>query len=88
MREYFAAINHHRWLVAYRLRNESGESYADFVTGFADTRLDVVTIDGVTGDVVTARLRAVQTDGTVKIFQGTYTVANGVISNSDVHQVS
>jgi len=88
VREYFAAINHHRWLIAYRLRNESGESYADFVKGFADTKLDVVTIDGVTGDVVTARLRALQTDGTVKIFQGTYTVANGVISTSDVHQVS
>jgi len=30
----------------------------------------------------------VQTDGSVKIFRGTYTVINGVITNPNVHQVN
>jgi hypothetical protein len=38
--------------------------------------------------VVTARLLAYQTDGTVKTYQGTYTVQNGEISQSNVQQVS
>ena len=88
VREYFAAINGHHYLLAYRLRNESGESYADFVAGFEGTARDIVTIRSVKGDVVAATLVARQTDGTVKTFQGTYTVANGVIISSNVSQVS
>jgi len=38
--------------------------------------------------VVTARVAALQTDGTVKTYQGTYTVSNRVISHFNVHQVS
>jgi len=87
VREYFTAINHHRYQIAYRLRDQN-ESFADFVAGFNGTAHDAVTIESVSGDVVTARLRALQTDGTVKTYQGTYTVVNGVISSSDIHQVS
>lgn len=87
VREYFAAINRGRYAIAYRLGNRS-ESLADFVAGFKGTAHDTVTIDSVAGDVVTARLRALQDNGTVKTYQGTYTVVNGVISSSDIHQVS
>ncbi len=86
VREYFAAINTQRYPMAYRLSNRS-ESYADFVAGFAGTARDTVTIVSVSGDVVTARLRARQDDGTVKTYEGTYTVINGAISSSDIHQV-
>ncbi len=41
----------------------------------------------VRGEVVTARLSAQQTDGTVDIYQGTYTVHHGVIIGFDVLQV-
>jgi hypothetical protein len=41
----------------------------------------------VAGDVVTARLTAQQTDGTVNIYQGTYTVHRGVIVGFNVFQV-
>jgi serine/threonine protein kinase len=88
VRAYFAAINHHRYPVAYRLRNESGESFADFVAGFKGTELDILTIQSVKGDVVAATLVAKQTNGTVKKFQGTYTVANGVIASSNVSEVN
>ncbi len=86
VREYFAAINHHRYLVAWRLTSES-ETFASFKAGFAGTLHDSVTIQSVTGNVVTARLAAAQTNGTVKTYQGTYTVTNGVISATDVQQV-
>jgi serine/threonine protein kinase len=85
--EYFADINQHRYHAAWQLSGRR-ESLATFKAGFADTRRDYVTILGTTGDVVTAELRAVQTDGSVKIFRGTYTVINGVITNPNVHQVN
>ncbi|HEV3293225.1 MAG TPA: serine/threonine-protein kinase [Streptosporangiaceae bacterium] len=86
---YYAAINGHHYARAWRLggRN-SGSSYPNFVSGFAGTRNDTVTILSVSGDVVTARIAALQTDGTLKTYQGTYTVANGVISQFNVHQIS
>ncbi len=87
VREYFLAINHHRYLIAYRLRDQN-ESFADFVAGFNGTAHDTVTIESVSGDVVTARLIALQTDGTVKNYQGTYTVIDGKISSSDILPVS
>jgi hypothetical protein len=42
----------------------------------------------VSGDVVSVRLNAQQTDGTVDTYQGTYTVQHGVIIGSNVVQVS
>jgi serine/threonine protein kinase len=85
--EYFFYINHHRFLAAWDLTERNGQ-FAAFKAGYAGTRHDVIKITGVNGDVVTATLHAVQTDGTVKVFQGTYTVTDGVISSSDVHLVS
>ena len=87
VRDYFAAINDHRYLAAWRLAGAS-ESYATFRTGFVGTAHDTVTILSTSGDVVTARLAATQTNGTVKTYQGTYTVTNGVISATNVQRVS
>jgi Protein kinase domain len=83
VREYFAAINHHRYLLAWRLTNEH-ETFATFKAGYAGTQHDALTIDQINGNVVSASLVAAQTDGTVKTFHGTYTVTNGVISATDV----
>ncbi len=51
-----------------------------------------VQILDVSGDpgagVVTARLTTLETDGSTKFFEGTYTVKNGVIAEFNVHQVS
>ena len=87
VREYFAAINHHKYLLAWRLSGQR-ESYATFRAGFAGTARDTVAIQSVSGNVVTGRLVATQTDGTVKTYQGTYTVTGGVISSTNVHRVS
>ena len=79
---YYAAITAHRYLAAWRLggRNASpGARFPRFAAGFLMTRRDVVTSIHAAGDIVTARLTAVQTDGTVKYFAGTYVVQHGEI---------
>jgi Helix-turn-helix domain len=88
LRAYVAAINGHDYARAWRLGgHNTGGSYASFVSGFNGTAKDKLTIVSVSGDVVTARLSARQTDGTVKTYQGTYTVHHGVITGFDVLQV-
>jgi len=85
---YFAAIDAKAYEKAWRLGGSNfGTSYASFVAGFDTTASDTVAILSVSGNVVTARLVAEQTDGTVKTFQGTYTVTGGVIASSDIQQV-
>ena len=89
VRAYYAAINHHRYARAWRLGGRNtGQTYHAFVSGFAGTAHDTVTIQSVSGDVVTAQLAAQQTDGTVKTYRGSYTVAGGVITQFNVEQVS
>jgi hypothetical protein len=85
---YFAAITVGDYTKAWQLGGQNlGPSYAAFVSGFQGTAKDTVTILSVAGDVVTARLLAYQTDGTVKTYQGTYTVQNGEIAQSNIQQV-
>jgi eukaryotic-like serine/threonine-protein kinase len=87
VRAYVAAINGHDYARAWILGGRNtGWSYPDFVSGFGTTARDTLTIVSVSGDVVTARLAARQTDGTVRTYQGTYTVQSGVIIGFDVHQ--
>jgi eukaryotic-like serine/threonine-protein kinase len=86
---YYAAINQHHYARAWRLGGRNtGETCRAFVSGFAGTANDAVTIQSVSGDVVTAQLVAEQTDGTVKTYQGSYTVEGGVITEFNVKQVS
>lgn len=89
VRAYVAAINGRHYARAWHLggRNAGG-SYASFVSGFSGTTKDTLTIVSVSGDVVTARLNAQQSDGTIDTYQGTYTVHHGVITGFDVVQVS
>jgi hypothetical protein len=87
--DYFHAINAHQYHKAWDLGGDNaGGTYSQFVAGYSGTAHDSVTILSTSGDVVTARLTARQTDGTVKTFQGTYTVTNGVITGSHVVLVS
>jgi hypothetical protein len=86
---YFAAINAHEYRKAWNLGgSNTGQSYQQFVQGFNGTQQDTLTIQSVSGNVVTAGLSALQTDGTVKTFRGTYTVNNGVITSFAVERTS
>jgi hypothetical protein len=85
---YVAAINGHDYALAWRLGGRNtGLSFPSFVSGFSTTVRDTLTIIAVSGDVVTARLTAEQTNGTVDTYQGTYTVESGVIVAFHVRQV-
>jgi hypothetical protein len=86
---YFAALNAKNYAQAWELDQvvHSNQDYQQFVNGYSGTEHNTVTILGTNGNVVNARLVAAQTDGTVKTFQGTYTVTNGVITGTSVQQV-
>ena len=89
VRAYIAAVNHHHYRRAWRLRGRpSTTTYAAFTQGFGTTARDALFILGVSGNVVTVRLDAQQTDGSVKTYQGTYTVQDGVITAANVRQIS
>jgi serine/threonine-protein kinase len=86
---YYTAINNHHYHQAWELGGKNtGSTYSSFVNGFAGTAQDTVTIQSVSGNTVNAQLSAQQTDGTVKTYQGTYTVTNGVITVFNVQQTS
>ena len=84
---YFSAINDRDYSRAWQLGGSNlGESYSAFMQGFSTTAHDTVSILSSSGNVVTAQLIAQQSDGSTKTFDGTYTVTNGVITNSSVQQ--
>jgi serine/threonine protein kinase len=86
---YIAAINDHDYARAWALGGKNtGSSFSAFSNGFNGTAKDNLTVVSVSGGVVTVKLAAVQTDGTVKNFQGTYTVTNGVITQSHIQPVA
>jgi hypothetical protein len=88
VRMYFAAISQHRYLRAWELGGKNqNQSYQQFVAGFDGTARDIVKIISVNGNVVTARLTALQTSGPAKYFRGTYTVSGGMIITSHVRKV-
>ncbi|HEY4850525.1 MAG TPA: hypothetical protein VII22_07000, partial [Streptosporangiaceae bacterium] len=89
VRMYISAINNHDYARAWRLGGKnSGSTYPGFVRGFGTTERDELTILSVSGDVVTARIAASQTNGAVNTYQGNYTVDHGVITRFDIRQVS
>ena len=73
-----------RWRgVVVTLREVVG---SQFENGFAGTASDNLTVVSVSGGVVTVKLVATQSDGTVKDYGGTYTVDQGVITGSNIKQ--
>ena len=88
VRAYFTAINRHDYRRAWRLGGHvSSATYGEFATGLGTTSRDTLVVLSVNEDTVTARLIAVQTDGSVKTYQGTYVVSDGVIAQASVRQI-
>jgi serine/threonine protein kinase len=89
VREFFGDINAGHFFRAWELTATATRGpEAKFAAGFAGTARDALTIESVSGDVVTVRLAAEQDDGAVKHYAGTYTVVNGVITSANVQQIS
>jgi hypothetical protein len=86
---YFAAINAHDYQKAWALGGKNlNSSYTAFVHGFDDTVNDTVSAVDAGGSTVDVGLAAEQSDGSVKVFDGTYTVRDGVIVSASIHEVT
>jgi hypothetical protein len=73
---------------AWRLGGHvSSATYEKFTQGVATTSRDTLIVLSVNEDTVTARLVAVQTDGSVRTYQGAYLVRDGVITQASVRQI-
>lgn len=89
LREYVSAINRQDYAEAWAIEGRSENiPYPLFAQGFDTTARDKLIILSESGRTVRARLIAYQTDGSVKIFQGTYTMDAAFIVHLDVSRVS
>jgi hypothetical protein len=87
--EYYGDIESGDYAGAYALLSSgsvTGQTYQQFVSGFACTTYENLSYLGTTGDTVTISLDATQCDGTVNHYQGTYTVQDGRITAADITQ--
>lgn len=85
---YYAAINARDYRTAWELggRNLVG-SYEKFVSGFDGLLADHVVVRSSDASSVTISLHAVQTDGSTKLYEGTYQVRGGVITSAQVREL-
>jgi len=83
VKAYFAAINAHQWRTVWNLGGKNfNQSYNQMVAGYRTTAHDALTSIHVHGNVVTVRLRARHTNGTVRTYRISYTVQDGVITRA------
>ncbi|MGY5050393.1 hypothetical protein ACWDE0_33065 [Streptomyces sp. 900105755] len=84
---YFAAISSHDYETAWALGGKNlDSSYDSFVSGYSTTEQDTVTVESVAGDQVQVTIEALQTDGTTKSYDATYTVQDGAITSGTATQ--
>ena len=89
--QFYADITNHDYPTASSLGgdNISGTDYNSWVAGYSTTAsLNLGTDATWNGPTVNAELIAVQTDGSVRTYQGTYTVIGGVITAASIVQTS
>ena len=82
---YYDALNRRDFATAWTLGGKrlAGDGrYDKYVSGFATTSWDTLTVTDVRGSTVSVALSALQTDGSVRTFTGTYTVLGGEIVGS------
>ncbi|MEU4928030.1 hypothetical protein AB0G54_16190 [Streptomyces yokosukanensis] len=85
VQRFFEAINTRDFRTAWNLGGKNlDSSYSSFVSGFAETRQDDVTIGSADGTTVPVSLVATQDDGTQKSYSGRYTVVDGVITGASM----
>ncbi|GGW39790.1 hypothetical protein GCM10010503_15210 [Streptomyces lucensis JCM 4490] len=87
---YYDRLNAGNYSAAWDMggRNLFKGSYSQWVAGFDSTaHVEVTATDDGYGDV-RVDIRASQTDGSVRVYTGTYTVQDGEIVGADIQQVS
>lgn len=84
---FYNAINAQDYATAWALGGDNlGMSYSTFANGFAGTAHDTLIVTGVQGDMVQVHLEALQTDGSTKVYDGSYMVQNGQIVSGTLSQ--
>jgi hypothetical protein len=88
--QYYQDITDHNYSAAWALGgdNIAGTTYDRWVAGFETTEsIALGSISEFGASRVQAALYATQTDGTVKAYEGTYTVSDGVLVGASIRQV-
>jgi hypothetical protein len=88
--QYYQDLTDHDYAAAWALggKNIAGESYAQYVAGFADTAsISLGTVSDFGASQVQAVLYATQTDGSLQVYAGTYTVADGQLVAASIRRV-
>ncbi|WP_285501607.1 hypothetical protein [Streptomyces sp. NBRC 13847] len=89
VREYYQDINARDFTAAWDLggKNIGGSSFSTWSSGFASTSYIALTaVNADSAGRVDAVLHATQSDGSVRVYHGTYTVSDGVIVSADISQ--
>lgn len=90
--QFYADITNGDYYDAWNLggKNIAGTSYDAWVAGYKDTTasIEVGTIASFGPGQVRAEIIATQLDGSVKTYEGTYTVENGEIVSASIQQIS
>ncbi|MFE2547964.1 hypothetical protein ACFXGI_05365 [Streptomyces sp. NPDC059355] len=85
--EYYQDLVNRDFEAAWELggRNIAHTSYAKWVAGYDTTAsISLGSANTVDAGRVRVLIRALQTDGTLRVYQGTYTVSGGVIVGAEV----
>jgi len=87
--QFYQDLNAHNYQAAWQLGGSNlngGSGYSTWVAGYATTAsIDASTVQNSDG-TVSVSITATQTDGSVKTYAGTYTVANGAIAAANITQ--
>jgi hypothetical protein len=88
--QYYQDLTDHNYTAAWNLGGQSmGASYNEWVAGYATTASISVTSYGTYQDgTVWTSISAVQSDGSLRTYTGTYTVATGHIVSAHITQTS
>ncbi|WP_265565659.1 hypothetical protein [Streptomyces hygroscopicus] len=87
--QYYQDITDHDYPAAWALggSNIAGTSYGRWVAGFGTTRsVTLGTMSEFGAAQVDAVLYATQTDGTVQVYEGTYTVSDGILIHASIRR--
>ncbi|MFJ5800555.1 hypothetical protein [Streptomyces decoyicus] len=87
--EFYRDINNRDFSAAWDLggRNIGGNSYAKWVAGYDTTAsIELSAVNAESTGQVSAVVHATQSDGSVRLYQGTYTVSDGEIVSADISE--
>lgn len=90
--QFYADLSNQDYADAWQLGGDNlngGTGYDQWVAGYSTTAsISVDDYGTYNDDTVWTHISALQTDGPVKTYDGTYTVANGVVVSANITQTS